>query len=202
MKVSRSFLILGVLLLSSIALYGCTAGSSVPSVSPSPTATLLPSATVVPSNPNAECQVDADCVTSGCGGTLCQPKSAPSGITTCEYRNEYACYTSDGCLCKAGKCGWSESTIQCLQDFNKPPRQTEAENACQSACINQKASGQDLSAGPCLSNEIVPGWVCDVAHQPRQDAIDNDPANTCPAYGGAAKHFVEVDGNCQLIQAA
>ncbi|MBI5226765.1 hypothetical protein HY994_06070 [Candidatus Micrarchaeota archaeon] len=152
--------------------------------------------------PGAECQMDADCITSGCSGTLCQPKSAPSSITTCEYRNEYACYQSDGCICQSGRCAWSQSTIQCLGDFNKPTGQTDAERACQSSCLQQKAAGVDLTTSPCISNAIISGWVCDVAHSPRNDVIDNDPANTCPAYGSSAKHFVEVDGNCQLIRAA
>ncbi|MDP3899610.1 MAG: hypothetical protein Q8Q23_00855 [bacterium] len=53
--------------------------------------------------------------------------------------------------------------------------------------------GVDLSSGPCLSNNLIPGWVLDIAHNPRQ-AIDNNPANQCPAYrDGAANHFIEMD---------
>lgn len=151
---------------------------------------------------NAECQVDSDCVTAGCSGTLCLPKNAPTRVTTCEYEPQYACYRADGCLCQAGKCAWSQSTIQCLQDFNKPTGQTDAERACQESCLRQVSAGRELSSGPCLSNAITQGWVCDVAHRPRNDAVDNDPANTCPAYGSTAKHFVEVDENCRIIQAA
>lgn len=62
-------------------------------------------------------------------------------------------------------------------------------------------SGEDLSDGPCLSNEIMPGWVADIVHDPRQ-AIDNDPANQCPAYRtGEATHFVELDIDGNLIRA-
>lgn len=61
--------------------------------------------------------------------------------------------------------------------------------------------GEDLSAGPCLSNEVIPDWVADVAHSPRQD-VDNLPANQCPAYGeGTAHHFVELDPQGNLIRA-
>ncbi|MFC1687477.1 hypothetical protein ACFL0L_02765 [Patescibacteria group bacterium] len=62
-------------------------------------------------------------------------------------------------------------------------------------------SGEDLSDGPCLSNEVIPGWVADVVHDPRQ-AIDNDPANQCSAYrSGEATHFVELDIDGNLIRA-
>lgn len=67
-------------------------------------------------------------------------------------------------------------------------------------CQAELAKGTDLSAGPCLSNELAHDWVCDVAHSPRQD-IDNLPENQCSAYReGRAHHFVEVDENCELIK--
>jgi len=74
-----------------------------------------------------------------------------------------------------------------------------AKNACIKKCQDVLAAGQDLSNGPCLSNEIIKNWVCDVAHSPRQ-AVDNNPANQCFAYGNTASHFVEVDPNCGFIQ--
>ena len=55
-----------------------------------------------------------------------------------------------------------------------------------------KSQGLEMSNGPCLSNEIIPDWVADVAHDPRED-IDDLPENQCPAYGINASHFVEVD---------
>ena len=62
-------------------------------------------------------------------------------------------------------------------------------------------SGEDLSAGPCLSDELIKDWVGDIAHSPRQD-VDNDPANQCAAYrDGRANHFVELDPSGNLIRA-
>lgn len=56
----------------------------------------------------------------------------------------------------------------------------------------RKASGKSMSRGPCLG-EIMPGWVADVVHNPRQP-IDEDPDNQCRDYlKGKAKHFVELD---------
>lgn len=61
--------------------------------------------------------------------------------------------------------------------------------------------GENLNNGPCLSNEIYADWVCDVAHDPREQ-IDNIPENQCPVFReGKAHHFVEVDENCDFIRA-
>lgn len=76
-----------------------------------------------------------------------------------------------------------------------------ATNACIKKCEIAQAFGQDLSAGPCLSNNIYQDWVCDVAHSPRQP-IDNIPQSQCPEYGKTAHHFVEVDTDCTLIKAS
>lgn len=73
---------------------------------------------------------------------------------------------------------------------------------CITLCQQQLAAEADLTAGPCLGNPTpgYPDWVCDVAHSPRT-AVDNDAANQCVAYReGWAKHFVEVDGNCNVIR--
>lgn len=58
-----------------------------------------------------------------------------------------------------------------------------------------------LIEGPCLSNEIIPGWVADIAHQPRTQK-DNSPVNQCDAYReGRAKHFVELDPDGHYLRA-
>jgi hypothetical protein len=62
-----------------------------------------------------------------------------------------------------------------------------------------KARGVDFSRGPCLG-VIKPGWVADVAHDPRQD-VDDDPANQCEEYrSGEADHFVELDPDGTVIR--
>lgn len=58
----------------------------------------------------------------------------------------------------------------------------------------------DFSSGPCLTNDLMPGWVVDIVHNPRQ-AIDDLPHNQCPAYvEGRANHFVELDTNGNLVR--
>lgn len=77
-------------------------------------------------------------------------------------------------------------------------------NQCISLC-NAVKSKQDISIGPCLSdnnaNWTVNDWVCDVVHSPRQD-VDNLAENQCQSFrSGQAHHFVEVDTSCNLIRA-
>jgi len=62
-----------------------------------------------------------------------------------------------------------------------------------------KARGVSMAPGPCLG-VIKPGWVADVAHDPRQD-VDDEPENQCAAYReGDADHFVELDPDGNFIR--
>ena len=65
----------------------------------------------------------------------------------------------------------------------------------------RKASSEDFSTGPCLSNALMPGWVVDIVHSPRL-SIDDLSENQCPAYiEGKAAHFVELDTEGNLVRA-
>jgi hypothetical protein len=84
--------------------------------------------------------------------------------------------------------------------------QSDREKAVDEAQVvfrQSQATGQDLSAGPCIS-ESLPGladWVADIAHDPRQ-SVDDQPANQCQRYrSGEAHHFVELAPDGQLIRA-
>lgn len=70
----------------------------------------------------------------------------------------------------------------------------------QNLVSEHRAAGRDLNAGPCLDDgETFPGWVIDVAHDPRQ-AIDDRPENQCPAFSeGRADKFVELAPDGSLI---
>ena len=60
------------------------------------------------------------CVVSGCSGQLCiseEEAAAGGGVSTCEFRAEYACYKEASCEPQTdGKCGWTQTTelAQCL----------------------------------------------------------------------------------------
>ena len=69
----------------------------------------------------------------------------------------------------------------------------------QQAYERAKAQGVDMTDGPCLGL-IKPGWVADVAHDPRQP-VDDDPANQCAEYrSGEPDHFVELDPEGNFIR--
>lgn len=68
----------------------------------------------------------SDCVPAGCSGQLCvSTEDAESTVTTCEYRNEYACYKNAICEKQAsGSCGWTE-TAELKSCLAHPPTEDE-----------------------------------------------------------------------------
>ena len=62
----------------------------------------------------------------------------------------------------------------------------------------KKREGMDFDSGPCLSEEVMPDWCVDIAHEP----ADNLPQNQCRSYRtGRVHHFVELDPEGNLIRA-
>lgn len=62
------------------------------------------------------------CVVGGCSGTMC---SEPGNemVTTCEFKDEYACYRTAACERQPdGQCGWTQSDAlkACLANPPKP----------------------------------------------------------------------------------
>ena len=58
-----------------------------------------------------------ECYVGGCSGQVCSDD--PDVITTCEWREEYACYQAATCERQSdGECGWRETAAleQCLGD--------------------------------------------------------------------------------------
>ncbi len=89
----------------------------------------------------------------------------------------------------------------CTRDESIETDVERAKLLCIQECQKALGEGRDLSNGPCLSDEIIEDWVCDVVHSPRED-VDDDPANQCEAFRkGRAHHFVEVDPECNFIKA-
>ena len=94
--------------------------------------------------------------------------------------------------------------ISDIGELEEPqPELSDAERVkqlCVQLCQTEKGSGQDLSAGPCLDNQIITDWVCDVAHSPRTE-VDNIAENQCSAFReGNANHFVEVTPECGFVR--
>ncbi len=65
----------------------------------------------------------------------------------------------------------------------------------------RRAEGTDFRNGPCLAEEIIPGWCVDIAHNPRQP-VDDRPENQCASFReGRVRHFVELDPEGNLLRA-
>lgn len=72
------------------------------------------------------------CAVAGCSGQLCisqEEAAAGGGVSTCEFRSEYACYREASCEPQPnGLCGWTQTTelSQCLAN---PPSLDEMPQA-------------------------------------------------------------------------
>lgn len=86
----------------------------------------------------------------------------------------------------------------------KPGENGENDRAVNKAIeiYNEKKNlGYDFTNGPCLTNDLLPLWVADIVHNPRDKEIDNLEKNQCQAYlEGRAKHFVELDINGNVVR--
>ena len=73
--------------------------------------------------------------------------------------------------------------------------------AAKAAYEKARLEGRDLSNGPCIADPLIPNWVADIAHDPRQP-VDDEPANQCASYrSGESEHFVELDPDGNVIRA-
>lgn len=93
--------------------------------------------------------------------------------------------------------------VEKREEIYKPGVSAEVDRAVNQAKAiyeQKKLLGYDFSNGPCLTNDVIPDWVADLVHRPRQSE-DNLPQNQCPAYlEGRAKHFVELDLDGNLVR--
>jgi hypothetical protein len=65
-------------------------------------------------------QASKNCMPTGCSGQICADQEV---ITTCEFRQEYACYQTAVCARQAsGECGWTQTAEleQCLANSEDP----------------------------------------------------------------------------------
>ena len=67
-----------------------------------------------------ECSQNVDCLAGGCSGQLCLSRDkADSAASTCEWRDEYACYRQDNCICENNECQWegNKAFSECIKAF-------------------------------------------------------------------------------------
>lgn len=81
--------------------------------------TITPSISQMPSSPDSKPSTGA-CATGGCSGEICAEASEVASIvTTCEFKDEYACFQYTKCERQAnGVCGWTinQPYSQCLSE--------------------------------------------------------------------------------------
>lgn len=76
----------------------------------------------------------------------------------------------------------------------------KAANQAQKLYQEKKKLGVDFNYGPCLTNDLMPGWVADIIHTPKNE-IDLKVENQCQAYlEGRATHIVEMDKEGNIIK--
>ena len=65
------------------------------------------------------CNSDSDCIITGCSSQICSNEPV---ISTCEWREEYACVKLSECGCNEGQCKWTENDVylSCIQDAKNP----------------------------------------------------------------------------------
>jgi eight-cysteine-cluster-containing protein len=101
----------------------CPDGSSVVRIPPDCEFEQCPESQDPIAKEQPQCTADEDCIRGGCSGTICQSKDAERIFTTCEYREEYACYQYSGCGCSNGRCGWQPTSkfTECFEEAKKNP---------------------------------------------------------------------------------
>lgn len=73
-------------------------------------------------------------------------------------------------------------------------------NQAQNVYESKRQDGESFESAGCLSNDLMPDWVADIVHNPR-DPVDDLPENQCPAYiEGRATHFVELNMKGELVR--
>lgn len=71
-------------------------------------------------NPGVQDDPSIKCVVDGCSGQLCVEERG-DGISTCEWRDEYACYKTARCERQQnGLCGWTQ-TVELDSCLKNPP---------------------------------------------------------------------------------
>ena len=90
----------------------------------------------------------AACVVGGCSGTVCTD-NPDDAITTCEWREEYACYREATCERQSdGNCGWTDTReLQACLDHGGP---VEPPGPCHvGGCSNQLCSDEPGLSSTC-----------------------------------------------------
>jgi hypothetical protein len=94
------------------------------------------------------------------------------------------------------------AALSFISSFSKEDKyKQDAIDNCIALCKEKLLNGEIIVHGPCLSESIAPGWVCDSVTEPRNKLIDDLFENQCASYReGINKKFVEVSTHCEFIR--
>lgn len=126
------------------------------------------------------------CKVGGCSGQLCVDATSPDIASTCEWREEYACYKDSKCGVQAdGTCGWSSATTlnQCIAKKRgslctppvcpAPPDGCAYENSTWCSCGELKCK---TTSSSCRFNNLT------IPHGSSVEAYETEtvaPGNSC-----------------------
>jgi hypothetical protein len=96
------------------------------------------------------------CVRAGCSSHLCVEgnwEGTSDVITTCEWRQEYACYRNATCARQwNGQCGWTQ-TPQVRSCLRNPPRLIDVEpNVCRKTGCGDMCASNDINTVWCTAS--------------------------------------------------
>lgn len=134
---------------------------------------------------------DAECVVGGCSGQLCVEAGGNDGVSTCEWREEYACYQQHG-VCERGadnQCGWraTQALQDCVTAANNPMMtRTPASGACIRNSTDACSADADCATGGCG------GELC--------EGKGNGGATTCECTAPQGVSCGCVNGTCSWWQ--
>jgi hypothetical protein len=108
------------------------------------------------------------CKIGGCSNQLCVDASIPDPVTTCEWRESYACYQSAQCQVQVdGHCGWTltPELQKCLDspDHPYPPPTPNQIPACDNICDPDDACPPGVA---CFWEGRCPSDCSPVTHPP------------------------------------
>lgn len=93
---------------------------------------------------------------------------------------------------------WTDPNAEC-----ESLAEQESYEPCRNCVIQCNLAGEnqiDLSAGPCVAEQIVTGWACDIVHSP-PNPVDDIVDNQCVQYPTLVPHIIQVTPLCRFVQA-
>ena len=121
--------------------------------------------------------VGEGCKVGGCSGTVCQNAEDEDAITTCEWKEEYACYRNASCQKQTdGNCGWvmTSQLQQCIEDAqNVSPEQT--------VLLDNLESGDTVASPLTITGTVPAGWMFEASFP--ISVLDADKNAITQSYG-------------------